>query len=691
MPTAFRALSTSIASTSLRQSIIKPTIQRNVLSRSKIPSIRFFSLFPRLQQQQEAEESFTEPTGKEFTKYQELSDAGLISPRVINTIINDMKIHTMTDVQKLTVNHCLDGSDVIAQARTGTGKTLAFLLPIVQRILRDPELENRSRRAYDRASPGDIRAVIVSPTRELAEQIAVEAKRVVQSTAVKVQTAVGGTQKSRHLRMMQQEGCHILVGTPGRILDICSDRNTGVSLQNVETFVLDEADRLLDVGFAPAVEEMASMMPRANPDTGVPRQNLMFSATVPKSVISLVRKTLRPDFKFIRTIDPNEPLTHERIPQNVIFSKGLQNQIPIIMEIAHNAIQAHKRDPATNRPFKAIVFFGSTAEVNMTFEAFSKMRDPNQPRSIFAPHPLEPCRIYQMNGKLDQSRRTRETQGFRTSESAILFSTDVAARGMDFPDVTHVIQIGLPKSSEDYTHRLGRTGRAGKQGEGWLILNQDERKEIAYKMRDSGVNLKEATLVTADLDMTKGAQIPSHIAKLLKLVEVGVKSVPYALKAATYSALLGVLAQQNPNRHNQDQVDMMNELAKFGWGMTEPPPLPRSLVSKLRLDNVRGLRIEERPQRDFNDRDGGRGGFGGRDGGRDRGYDRNFGRGESSGGFGDRGSSRSFGDRQPAPSGVGVFGGGEGGDPFARMGMDQPRRGQSSRGGQSGGRGGRRY
>jgi len=644
-------------------------------------------MYPRLQQATaEAPSSMqnSNERSSEFTRFDELAEHGIISPRVIDTITKRMNITTMTEVQKMTLNHCLDGSDVIAQARTGTGKTLAFLLPIVQRILRDPNLERRN---GDRASVGDIRALIISPTRELAEQIAVEAKKIVGNTAVKVQTAVGGTQKREHLRKMQYEGCHIMVGTPGRILDIISDRSTGVTLSNIETFVLDEADRLLDIGFAPAIADIASHMPNPSQLTsdGRPaRQTLMFSATVPKSVVQLVRSTLRPDFKFIRTVDPDEAPTHERIPQHVVFGKGLQNQIPIIMEIANKAIDAHKKDPENNPPFKAIVYFGSTAEVAMTFEAFSKMRDPDQPRSIFSAHPLDPCRIFQMHGKLQQGQRTRESQGFRTSESAILFSSDVTARGMDFPDVSHVIQIGLPKSSDDYVHRIGRTGRAGKSGQGWLILNDDERRDITQRMRNSGINLIESPLVTSDLDMTRGAQIPSHIARLLKLVEVGVKSVPYNVKAATYSALLGVLSQQNPHRPKQDQLDMMNQLAKFGWGMTEPPPLSRNLVAKIGFSGLRGIKLEEPRERGFGDRDGGRGGYGDRDGGRGFGG-RDGGRGGYGGSREDGG--RQFGGRERENGNAkGVFGGGSG-DAFDALGMSAgEQRGGGGRGGDRGGR-----
>lgn len=594
-----------------------------------IKTLRSFATYTaRFQEAQALQEDAGQ---QELTTFEELAQHGLVHSKVVDTITKRMNIHTMTDVQRMTINHCLDGSDVVAQARTGTGKTLAFLIPIVQRILRDPSFESRTR---GRASTKDIRALIMSPTRELAEQIAVEAKKVVAGTSVVVQTAVGGTQKSAHLYEMQRQGCHILVGTPGRILDIISDPKTGISLENIETFVLDEADRLLDIGFAPAIADIQSYMPSRKQKE---RQTLMFSATVPKSVVQLVRETLRPDFKFIRTVDPDESPTHERIPQMVVFGRGLQNQIPIILEIAHNAMEAHKKDPQNHLPFKAIVYFGSTAEVQLAYECFKRMKDPDQPRSMFAAHPLDPCRIYQMNGKLSQQVRTRESQGFRNAESALLFSSDVTARGMDFPNVSHVIQIGVPRASDDYVHRIGRTGRAGKAGEGWLILNADERRDLNYKMRDSGINLQDTNLVTSDLDMTKGAQIPAHIARLLKFVESGIKSVPYDMKAATYAALLGVLAQQNPSRSRQAQIDLMNDLAKFGWGMSEPPALSRGLINKLGFGNVHGIRLESFEDSVDRQPRGGYGDRGGRDGGRSSNrFDKNdpFGQGASSGGRG---------------------------------------------------------
>ena len=644
------------------------TVRYQSIPQTWKPSIpRAFSSFPSVRQQAaHASTDEIDPNDlpeQELTKFSELAEHGLVSPKVIDTIVNRMNIHTMTDVQRLTINECLDGADVIAQAKTGTGKTLAFLMPIVQRILRDPNLERRSSGYDSRASAGDIRAVIISPTRELAEQIAVEAKKIVQNTAVKVQTAVGGTQKSMHLRLMQREGCHILVGTPGRIQDLLSDQYSGVRLDNIEVFVLDEADRLLDIGFAPAIEEIQSFMP---PRQKRARQTLMFSATVPKEVVSLVRQTLRPDFKFIRTVDPDEAPTHARVPQHVTFLRGLENQLPVILELAANCIAAHKADPQSNMPFKAIVYFGSTAEVSLAYNIFENLRSPAAANGsrMFTPHPLEPTRILEMHSKLTQQERTRNSQSFRTAESAILFSSDVTSRGMDFPNVSHVIQVGLPRSADDYIHRIGRTGRAGKSGEGWLILQEDEARGYQRYLARGALSIKQNnSLQTAQLDMTRASQLPQKVADILTMIQGGVKSTSRGIKAAAYQGLLGVLGQGSGGvRTKQAIIDMLNNLAKYGWGMEKPPGLSSNLVSKLGFSRCEGIEIddsrsESRRGGGFGDRSrngafGGRGGGGG--GRRDDFNSRDpFG----SGGFGgDRGADRA-GDR----GGYAGRGGGRGG------------------------------
>ncbi|RMZ89532.1 hypothetical protein DV736_g3235, partial [Chaetothyriales sp. CBS 134916] len=570
------------ASLSYRSSIRPSRIAATPSLLSKSPwSIRSFSSFYTLRQQAaapNAEQSKPDDgsarASPELTRFSELADHGIIDRRVIDNI-SRMKIHTMTDVQRMTINECLDGSDVIGQAKTGTGKTLAFLMPVVQRMMLDPDVTSR----WERPTPEDIRALIISPTRELAEQIAVEAEKVTAGTRLVVQTAVGGTQKSFHLRKMQRQGCHLLVGTPGRVTDLLADPQSGVKLDRISAFVLDEADRLLDIGFAPAIEEIQSYMP---PREVRDRQTLMFSATVPRSVVNLVRQTLKPDFKFVRTIDPDEAPIHERIPQKMVFLPGLQNQIPAVVELATRAIEAHKQDPENNMPFKAIVFANSQSEVALLKSVLQNMRDPSQgdrKRSLFEPHALSPCQIYELYSKLTQRERNANTESFRKAKSAILCSSDVAARGMDFPNVSHVIQLGLPRGHDDYIHRIGRTGRAGKSGQGWLFMNEGDERTWD---KEFGRDLKltpDDSLYTASLDMTKGQQLPANIARVMQLVESGIRATSYERKAEAYRSLLGALKQSPVKYRDQDVVDMVNMLARYGWDGTlsdgsrvHPPP-----------------------------------------------------------------------------------------------------------------------
>ena len=678
-------------STSFRLQRQSAPWQRLSQTSTKLQAYRSFSSLRILRQQAAAqsEDVDTVQTPNQFTKFHELGDAGVISPLVIDTIVNKMKIHTMTEVQRMTLNECLDGTDVVAQARTGTGKTLAFLLPIVQRLLKDPDL-NRRARGFERASIDDIRALIISPTRELAEQIAVEAGKIVAGTPVKVQTAVGGTQKNMHLQKMSREGCHVLVGTPGRINDILSDNYSGVKLDNIETFVLDEADRLLDVGFAPAIEEIQSYMPRRDVKS---RQTMMFSATVPKEVVALVRKTLRPDFKFVRTVDPGEAPTHARIPQHVVFLEGLQNQLPALLETTVKALEAHVQDPTKNMPFKAIVYFSSTAEVALAHEVFQNLRAPGVTgtRDRFGSHPLDPCKLVQMHSKLTQQARTRNSDVFRRAETAILFSSDVTARGMDFPNVSHVIQFGLPRNSDDYVHRIGRTGRAGKSGEAWLFLTKGDQPFYRRYLGENGGMIKDYTgnIESAKLDMTRGGQLSAQLAKVMEMIEGGVKATPFTYKSDVYRALIGVLGS---NRDKQATVDLMNDLARFGWGMEKPPGLSPTLIAKLGYSRCQGLEVSTRSEYEDrgNDRGdrfggreggrggfgGGRGGFGGRSGGRDdrfgggRGGNDPFGgrsRGDNdSFGGRSRGRDDSFGGRRGGrDDSFGGRGGGGGGDPWA--------------------------
>ena len=472
----------------------------------------------------------------------------------------------------------------LAQARTGTGKTLAFLIPVIQNIINhDASLQYRKGRGRPIGSADDIRAIIISPTRELAEQIAVEAQKVTKKTGVIVQTAVGGSAKQYHLRRMRNEGCHILVGTPGRLNDILSDPRSGARAPNLRAFVLDEADRLLDQGFAPEIKNIENLLPNRQE---IDRQTLLYSATVPDEVMDIVRQTMKPDFKFVRTVQKGERQTHDKVPQQQVVVKGLANTLPALLELCTSSLARKDRQ----LPFKAIVYFGATAEVILASKTFQNLKTPGT--SVFHRHPLHPARIIEMHARLSQQQRTKAAEDFRRAESAIMFSSDVTARGMDFPNVSHVIQIGVPQSEEAYIHRIGRTGRGDKPGEGWLIITDFEADEVRYRLRRLPIKLDES-LETADVDMSQDAQLPEHVAQTLTQIIDASRTIHIADKAAAYLANLGYYQFL---RHKQDLVDSLNDRSRYCWALEEPPRVPPGLQQKLGLARVTGLNIASSPR-----------------------------------------------------------------------------------------------
>ena len=585
----------------------------------------------------------------------------------------------------------------LAQARTGTGKTLAFLIPLLQNIINvDPTLEKRPDLSR-RAQSTDIRAIIVSPTRELAEQIAVEARKVTRYTGVIVQTAVGGMAKAAGLRKINDEGCHILVATPGRLNDVLSDPYSQVRAPNLSCFVLDEADRLLDQGFAPDIERIQSYLPNRRE---VDRQTLLYSATVPREVMQIVRQTMKPNFQFIRTVQEGELQTHEKVPQKLVTVPGFENVMPALLELCKRGVnQAAGVTGEPVRPFKAIVYFSATANVSLTAACLNNLRNSGQ--SVFHKNPLHPASIIEIHGRLTQMARTRAAEKFRRAESAILLSSDVTARGMDFPNVTHVIQVGLPQSQEAYVHRIGRTARADKTGEGWLLLSQMEAREARHRLPDMPLQ-PDHTLDTAKVDMKKDAQLPEYTANTLTQVGDAMRMVPRTLKAASYLAAMGFY-QWYP--HKQMLADNLNDLAKYGWGMETPPMISQSFARKLGFSRVQGIQIgyeehktnfadnaRDQGMRDFDRGGGGRVGYGSyREGGGSRGgygssredSGRSSYRDRGRGGLGDRGG---YGGSRGGGYGGDRAAGGYGGDRAGGYGGD---RAEGYGGDRAGGYGGR--
>ncbi|KAM4056847.1 DEAD/DEAH box helicase [Hirsutella rhossiliensis] len=539
----------------------------------------------------------------ELSNFADLAQLG-VHENLLGAIVRDMKYEAMTPVQAKTINPALKGNDIVAQAKTGTGKTLAFLLPLLQRMINeDPSLARRS--ASYRARSDDIRGIILSPTRELAEQIAVEARRVTKNTGLVVQSAVGGTQKSLMLREVQRNGCHLLVATPGRLNDLLSDPRSGIAAPNLAALVLDEADRMLDVGFEKELDEIVSRLP--SPKEKV-RQTMLVSATIPDNVIRLARTMIRPDdFTFVQTIPENESLTHDRVPQHIVLLASWANAFPSIFELIDREMTKFREDPANSSPFKAIVYFNTTAMVELCAEmAYHGRRNDKMPCSTFAIH-----------SRLSQGQRSKAADMFREAKNAVLFSSDVTARGMDFPNVTHVLQVDLPRDRESYIHRLGRTARQGKDGQGWLFMPPLSMNSARRTLQ--GLPLaKNDSLISASVDPESGEPTRHHkdVAQLMQMAKRHF--------SIAYQSLFG---GQTSNR--EELVDDLNRWAVQGVGFPEPPAVSPDGPRDFGRGGPRDFGREMSHQARKDDVRGGRGQSFGRGGG----YG---GRGRSSGGFGGR-------------------------------------------------------
>ncbi len=424
----------------------------------------------------------------------------------------------------------------------------------MQRVLNeDPTLD--SRRAARTARADDIRGIVLSPTRELAEQIAVEARRLTKHTGLVVQCAVGGTHKGTMLRQTRREGCHLLVATPGRLNDLLQDPSSGIAAPNLASLVLDEADRMLDVGFEDELAQITKCLPDVEEKV---RQTLLVSATIPDNVIRLARSMVRAnDFEFVQTISENESLTHDRVPQHIVRVGSWNDVFPSLFELIDREQSKSVEQPG-GRPFKAIIYFNTTALVQLSNElGFHRRRNG-----------LMKTRTYSIHSGLNQSQRTRAADSFRHARNAVLFSSDVTARGMDFPDVTHVIQIDTPRDRESYIHRLGRTARQDKDGEGWIMLPPGSVGSARAMLRGLPIEPNDSLeCATAG----EGAALREELKEIFGAVD----------REILTRAFTSIFGGKIDNRHGL--VSDMNRWATEGWGWSEPPSFSEDWVRKMAL------------------------------------------------------------------------------------------------------------
>ena len=314
-------------------------------------------------------------------------------------------------IQEQAIPLALTGQDIIGQAKTGTGKTFGFGLPLIQSLGFEPEL--------------GAKALVVVPTRELAIQVAEDLALATANRPTKVATIVGGRAFEGQIADIEA-GAQIIVGTPGRIIDLSKQKK--LDLSNIRFMVLDEADEMLDLGFLPDVERLFALTPDG-------RQTMLFSATMPGAIVSLARKYQnRP--VHIRVNDPDEGHTKADIKQFIYRAHSLDKD-----EVVGRILQAEGRG-------KTVIFCRTKRQAGKVAE---ELVDRGFNASA-------------LHGDMSQEAREKSMAAFRSGKKDILVATEVAARGIDVDDVTHVINYTVPEDEKNYLHRTGRTGRAGRTG-----------------------------------------------------------------------------------------------------------------------------------------------------------------------------------------------------------------------------------
>ena len=343
-----------------------------------------------------------------------------------------------TPIQLQSMPAILQGKDVMGMAQTGTGKTAAFALPILQRLMSGPRKT--------------LRALIVAPTRELAEQIHEAIGGLGRATKLKSVTVYGGVNKNAQIRGLRQ-GAEIAVACPGRLLDLADQRE--IDLSHVEVLVLDEADRMFDMGFLPDIRKIMKLLPTK-------RQTLLFSATMPEDIRKLAKDILHdPVTVRIGTGAPVSTVSHALYPVEPHLKTAL------LMKLIERTDTG------------SVLVFARTK--HRTTRVAEQMKRAGFP-------------VASLQGNLSQNRRQDALDGFREGKYQILVATDIAARGIDVSGISHVINYDMPDTVDAYTHRIGRTGRAAKTGDAFTFVTPQDRAFVGDIEHVLGERIERRTL-----------------------------------------------------------------------------------------------------------------------------------------------------------------------------------------------------
>ncbi|NOZ90186.1 MAG: DEAD/DEAH box helicase [Epsilonproteobacteria bacterium] len=471
----------------------------------------------------------------------------------LNQAISDAGFTEPSPVQKESIPIILAGHDMIGQAQTGTGKTAAFGLPIINMM--DGE--------------SGVETLVIVPTRELAMQVSDELYRFGKTAGLKTATVYGGTAYNKQIERINQ--ANIIVATPGRLQDLLKSKKIKL---NPKFVVLDEADEMLDMGFLDEIKNIFTYLPKD-------RQTLMFSATMPKQIKALAEQILNN-------------------PKSVTITKSERTNTDITQKFY--VVSEYERDDALLRlidyknPSKCIIFCRMKKEVDrlssyMTSQGF---------------------KVASLHGDMEQKQREHTIRAFKQGLVEIFIATDVAARGLDVNDVSHVFNYHIPFDSESYVHRIGRTGRAGNKGEAITLVSPNELRTIKRIEKDVGTTMISKVIPTRqEVQTKKDSDLLDKIAqaKITPSAVDMVKTLQHDLDIVTIAHLLASIVQQEIDVKgkdtiglNQDEIKKLIERAKNqkGDGRRNSRNRGRGRNNRSRRDSRRG---DRRGRRDNRNRD----------------------------------------------------------------------------------------
>ncbi|KAJ3873963.1 P-loop containing nucleoside triphosphate hydrolase protein [Lentinula edodes] len=512
-------------------------------------------------------------------KFQEL--------QISSKLRQNIKHEFLTEVQAATIEPALDGKDLLVQAKTGTGKTIGFLLPAIEKVLRSPR------------RPKGTPILVLSPTRELAQQISKEAQTLLPQSDLRIITVTGGTSSpARDLENFLGNQHDLVVATPGRLHDYFTGARSSKVFEKfsgLQTLILDEVDRLLDGGFARELDGVVNMLPKTK------RQNLFFSATISDNIKKAAKKyNDGSEYTFISTLKDDEMNVHQHVHQSYILTP-FESHIPTLLALLHlDTIKHPLPHITTSTPSlspgitgaqtlsKVMVFFPTARHVSFATEVLS---------SPSIKKDLPP--VLEIHSRKSQSARTKAAEAFKGAKSAILLSSDVAARGIDFPGVTLVIQIGIPSSAEQYVHRLGRTARAGAEGQGIIILDPQEQPFLTTR------DMQKTTTITPYISSPSSHEY-KNLATYTQTYTQHVQNVLQTLATnnptvigSAYVAFLGYYkGQARVLKWSPEKlIEEANKYARqvMGWTDALPPPVSPKAVGMMGLRGVKGLNVMRPP------------------------------------------------------------------------------------------------